>query len=246
MTARPGLAALFADDRRGELTSRLVALALAALAHVAIFCDGFAGPIPREPPPKVTEVELAPPPPPPPPPPREEPARDAPAPAPNRTAPRPVARAGRLVAARSDAPAARSADAVDFVTDPEGKSYGIGVVARGGTLDRAPPAPISSPAGEGSIGAENLSRAARLEEADPCAGMYPLDAKVDGGFATASVVVRPEGQVGSVSIVSETPAGEGFGRAARACLARKTFAPARDREGKAVSAAITVRVRFTR
>jgi hypothetical protein len=63
----PGLAALYADDRRGDLTARTVAIALAALAHLAVLYDGFAGvaPAPHEPPPKVTEIELAPPPPPP-------------------------------------------------------------------------------------------------------------------------------------------------------------------------------------
>jgi outer membrane biosynthesis protein TonB len=148
---------------------------------------------------------------------------------------------------------------VDFVTDPDGKSFGSGVVARGGTLDRGtvatnvapsrPPAVVRGPARPGAdavTAPENLSRAARLDEPNPCAGFYPRSASADSGQVTLSLVVRPGGRLASAAVVSETPPGEGFGAAARACLADKTFAPALDRAGNAVTAALSLRVRFTR
>ncbi len=240
--------------------TRWIAIGFAAVLHAGLFTAVAQLPVVREAPPKITEVELAPPPPEPPPPPKpEEPEKVAEPPVKERAAaPPPVARAGNVLTARSDTPAA--ADAVDFVTDPEGKSFGSGIVARGGTLDHgsvptplAPRGPTTVRGASGAAGGgdgvttpENLSRAARLDEANPCAGFYPRTASADVGQVTLAVVVRATGELASSVVVSETPAGEGFGAAARACLARKTFAPAADKQGRAVTAALALRVKFTR
>jgi TonB family protein len=60
------------------------------------------------------------------------------------------------------------------------------------------------------------------------------------------VVVQAEGRVTRVTIARESPAGEGFGQAARACLLSKRFTPGADRAGRAVAASTAVRVHFTR
>jgi protein TonB len=63
---------------------------------------------------------------------------------------------------------------------------------------------------------------------------------------TLTVVVRADGGVSSASVVSESPAGQGFGKAARACIQRKRFEPSLDRSGTAVAAATTIKLRFVR
>lgn len=207
-------------------------------------------------PPRVTEVELAPPPPAPPiaepPPASDDPV--AATPLSTRAAPA-AARAGALVTAKTDTPTAAKDELVDFVTDPNG-TYGSGVVARGGTADhgalgaavgRVGNVPAGgSKAGPSLVSASNLSRRATLREDNACAGFYPSEARDDGGTATVTVVVRADGSVLSTSIVSETPAGQGFGKAARARLQGKRFQPSLDRVGVAVDAATTIRLRFVR
>jgi len=257
---RIGLSEALRGLSQGDRGTRWIAVGFAAVLHAGLFTAVAQLPVVALAPPKVTEVELAPPPPEPPTPPKaEQPEKVEEAPAKERaSAPPPVARAGNVLTARSDTPA--PADAVDFVTDPEGKSFGSGIVARGGTLDRAAiPAPLAprgpttvrgasggTGGGDGVTAPENLSRAARLDEANPCAGYYPRTASADVGQVTLALVVRATGELGSSVVVSETPAGEGFGAAARACLARKTFSPASDKQGRAVTAALALRVKFTR
>lgn len=256
--------------------SSSVAFVIAAALHLGI--AGLAARLPARaplpPPPVVTELDLAPvPPPPPPPPPQEEPKPDpapvvAKAPIPNNAPPPPpaAARAGALLTAKEDpAKPAKPSDApVDFVTDPNGQSFGGGVVARGGTADfgvtgavaggkgdkpapatTAPPAP-PGPRGDAIVPASDLSRGAKLEEADACRGFYPAGAEADSAVVTLTVVVRPGGDVQSVSVASESPAGQGFGGAARRCIQSKRFSPALDKEGKAVLSAAPLRVRFSR
>jgi hypothetical protein len=52
--------------------------------------------------------------------------------------------------------------------------------------------------------------------------------------------------VSSVSVLSESPAAEGFGDAARACLAAQRFVPPLDRAGRPTRTATQVRIHFTR
>jgi protein TonB len=231
--------------------------------HAALAFGTSFSPVPASPPTIVSEIELAPPPPPPPPEPEEAtPPKEEPAPSPPRAAaaapppPRAAARAGAIVAA--DPATKGSEDLVDFVTDPMGTSYGSGVVARGGTAEHStggrprvvssPPAPAATTArsGDGIAPAASLSRAARLQGDDPCRGFYPNEATADSGSAAISLVVLPSGQVVRASVASETPAGQGFGAAARRCLTAASFSPALDKSGQTVTAAVTVSVRFTR
>lgn len=212
---------------------------------------------------RVTTVELTPPPPPADPEPEkvapleptEEPrstAHAAPASAPR------AARAGALMAAKETAPSAKQEELVDFVTDPNGTTYGSGVVARGGTADHgergaiargvgnAPARNVSPAPGEGLALVSNLSRRAALEASNPCAGFYPSEASADSGAVTLTLVVRGDGGVASAAVVSEMPAGQGFAKAARSCMQQQRFEPALDKSGNAVAAATTIKVRFTR
>lgn len=223
--------------------------------------------------PIVTEIDLAPlppAPPPPPPPVEEKPASPQPEPtsptAPTLKAAAPVApmaaRAGALLTARDDAPKTTASEApVEFVTDPNGTSYGGGVVARGGTSDfgekganatgtpsataaTTPIAPARKP--DDIVAPGDLSRQAKLSGDDACRGFFPAAASVDSALVTVALVVRANGAVSTASVVSETPPGQGFGAAARSCMLSSRFAAALDREGKSVTSATTVRVRFTR
>jgi protein TonB len=168
----------------------------------------------------------------------------------------PAARAGALMTAHETAP---DRDAlVDFVTDPAGTSYGSGVVARGGTAERgvlgATPGGVGAPSRQTAVpvGAEplaavaSLSRRAVLLAQNPCAGFYPSEASADSGAVTLTLVVRADGRVSSALVVSESPGGEGFGKAARACVEAQHFEPSLDREGRAVAAATTIKLRFSR
>jgi TonB family protein len=168
-----------------------------------------------------------------------------------------AARAGALLTAKEDHAAAPDDSPVDFVTDPQGTSYGAGVVARGGAADFGVRGATASGVGQvpallpvarddGITPAANLSRAARLTEADACRGYYPSEASVDEATAVINVVVKANGDVASAAVVSESPQGQGFGRAARTCLATKRFAAAQDRRGQEVTARATIRVRFSR
>lgn len=208
------------------------------------------------------EVELASkpaPPPPPPPAPAPEPAAPEPAHTAART-PHPGARAaapaaaGKLVGAQG--PTSDDDAPLDFVNDPNGGAYGFGVVSRGGTgtgegkaeVAAAPPVvPAAPPRTVPAIAsADDLSEKPRLRVEDPCRGFYPASALVDSASAVVRVVVEASGTVRDVSIVSESPAGEGFGAAARQCLRQQRFSAARDREGRSVATATTIRVRFER
>jgi hypothetical protein len=60
------------------------------------------------------------------------------------------------------------------------------------------------------------------------------------------VRVERDGAVRSVSVDRESPAGHGFGFAARDCLLSKRFTPALDRAGAEVAVVSPVTVRFSR
>jgi TonB family protein len=162
------------------------------------------------------------------------------------------ARAGKVLTAGE---ADEAGDPVSFVSDPEGRTYGGGVVARGGVADRSTeavrPAPEPAPEprssqGDGLTPASDLSRRPTLEGDDPCHGFFPSRADRDEGHVTLMVVVQPTGAVGSLAVLAETPRGEGFGEAARACLASRKFTPALDRGGRPTRTAMQVRIHFTR
>jgi hypothetical protein len=241
-------------------------MALALGVHGAAFAASERRALPASPNILPLEVELAPAPEPAPsemPEPEEEPLRAEPiAPVQAKAAPRLVATAAPAIAAAAKVGALLtsgetmdSSEPVAFLSDPNGGTYGSGVVAHGGTADHgtgrvitaeAPPSLPSRPSGDEVTPAANLSRPPSLEEADACRGFFPREAVVDVGKVDLIDIVQPSGRVKTVNIARETPAGEGFGAAARTCLLAKRFAPAMDRAGRAVTAQTAVRVHFTR
>jgi hypothetical protein len=214
------------------------------------------------------EVEILPPEPPPAPaktaePPPEptpvSPATKAAAPSTPRSAPA-AARAGAALTAKADAPAAQQPDApFDFTSDPNGTSYGAGVVAVGGKADfgakgaertgqgaTPAPAPVAHGGGDGLVPVANLSRKPRLDESDPCRGYFPRSATDDDARVSLHVVIDKGGRIASTVVLSEDPPGQGFGAAAKVCLRTKQLTPALDRDGNPAATAIRINLRFTR
>ncbi|HEY8946357.1 MAG TPA: hypothetical protein VIM73_19030 [Polyangiaceae bacterium] len=170
------------------------------------------------------------------------------------------ARAARVVTAPEHAPPEQRAETpIDFVSDPNARVYGAGVVARGGTGASGRPGASTGAvsgsverAGAGGLGvgglvpASDLSRPPRLNERDPCRGFFPQNTLEDSARATVLVVVTKSGAVSSVRVIGETPRGQGFGAAARSCMLSKRFEPALDRAGSAAATSLRVNVRFNR
>jgi len=209
------------------------------------------------------EMEFVAPPEPPPPPPEVAPPEEPKAVATRAVAPAApaAARAGALHTAKADvAPAQQQEEAVDFTTDPHGASYGGGVVAVGGTAafgavgaravpegGKTPGAPLTArPVGDALTPASDLSRKPRLPGGDPCHGFFPRTAQDDVGDVSVMVTIGKSGRVSQTRLVSESPSGQGFGAAARTCLASQNFVPALDRDGNPAATAIRVNLRFSR
>ncbi len=248
-----------ASRRRGLVVAGWV-LALASHAAAAVLFANHheTAAVERTPPPVDVEFVTSPPPPPPaaeeaPP----EPAKAATTPA--AAAPPAAARAGALhLASAAAAPAQQAEQAVDFTTDPNGASYGGGVVAVGGTAAfGAPSARVTAVAGTAPLApprpvadaltpASDLSRKPQLPGSDPCRGFFPGAARDDEGSVAVMVTIGKTGRVMNTQLMSENPPGQGFGGAARTCLANQHFIPAQDREGNVAATAIRVNLRFSR
>jgi hypothetical protein len=176
------------------------------------------------------------------------------APRPAANPPPRAASAGKVGALLTAGEAADSADPVAFLSDPNGGVYGSGVVAHGGRAAQGS-GPLPGPAvadapsqntADAVTPAADLTRAPSLDAADACRGFFPTEAAVDTAKVDLIVVVQASGRVASVSIARESPAGEGFGAAARACLLSQRFTPGKSRAGRAVTASASVRLHFTR
>jgi hypothetical protein len=144
----------------------------------------------------------------------------------------------------------------DFTSDPRSASFASGVVAVGGTgthgLEgaqlggRGTEPRREPPHGDGLTAAADLSQTPKLRVADPCRGFFPSSAHDDVATAVVRLVVNREGAVTSASVLSETPSGQGFGVAARACMLEQKLNPALDRQGRPAATAVNVNVRFSR
>lgn len=221
-------------------------------------------PAPRAPAP--LELELAPPEPraPEPPPvalptPEPRPAERLPVAKAAAPAPEP-AHVGALVTAKADpTPSAKADEPVDFTNDPGALGFGSGVVAIGGKAQvgaaRALPGPRAA-SGAGGVApratgdaltpASDLSQKPSLGESDPCRGYFPAGASDDVASAAVLVTIGKSGAVSGVQLLSESPPKQGFGAAARTCMASKRFSPGLDRDGNRAATAIRVNIRFVR
>jgi hypothetical protein len=176
-------------------------------------------------------------------------------------APPEPARAGALITAKDDPVKTPAADEpVDFTNDPSVLGFGSGVVAVGGKAQvglaharpttAAPSTGVNGvaprPTGEALTAASDLSRKPALGESDPCRGYFTSRATDDVASASVMVTIGKSGAVSNVRVVSESPAGQGFGAAARTCMGGKRFSPGLDRDGNPTATAIRVNVRFMR
>jgi hypothetical protein len=248
-------------QQASDTSSWLLSIAIACTLHgacVVYFASERAAELSK---PKLKELEvtmLDPEPPPPAPPLPQpvtpEPEKPARAERAKAAAPPSPARAGALLTTPEEpTPSPASDEPVRFVTDPNGRGYGSGMVARGGTADRAehavpvPLAPSPAPAAKpGLVFAERLSRQPSLGAHDPCRGFFPQGAQTNRGEVSVIATVRDQGSVVRTEIESETPLAQGFGAAARACLAKQRFEPALDDAGRPTAARTRVRITFAR
>jgi len=225
-------------------------VALATLLHVSVLALGPTGGsdaavarVTQE-----TIVELAPPPPPTP----VEPAAPVETPKPTRKAP--VAKAQEPAAARAGALMTATADAagddepVAFVTDPNGQGYGSGIVAKGGTADIGTGRRVGPPVPKvGAPAAPAMARPAKLSGGgDVCRGFFPATATDDAATVAVQVSISANGRVTQTVVLSETPAGQGFGAATKSCLDAAKFEPAEDGEGTPMTSTLRFTVRFVR
>ncbi len=240
--------------RDEELEIFPFALALALGAHLVVAWLTPSHDDLPEPPPAPLEVVLDErPSPPPKPEPVPEPVRPEAVPAVRRAVAPAKAAAPRLMTAEPAA-AATAADApIDFVSDANGDSHGFGVVSRGGTstgegAKAAATAAVASsaPLAPELAGPGDLSERPHLLVDDPCRGFFPGSANADSATAVVRVVIEASGKVRAVTRVEETPAGQGFGAAARQCMRAQRFSMPRDHDGRAVATATTIRVHFER
>lgn len=239
----------------------IVALGAHVLAAGLALAEHAPTPLPAPP----LEVELMEPeaPPPPPPPvatPPEPPLEHAPTPRAAAAPPEPARAAALLTAKEDPAPSPKADEPVDFTNDPTLVGFGSGVVAVGGKaqngvkgaqLSSASPSSgtrglAPRPAGDALTPASDLSRKPGLAEANPCSGFFPSAAEDDVANAAVMVTIGKSGAVSNVQLLSESPANQGFGAAARTCMAAKRFSPGLDRDGKPTATAIRVNIRFTR
>lgn len=239
--------------------------AVALGAHLLAAALALSEGRPAPPPPSPLEVELSQPEPPPPPPvvtppPVPEPPPEHVVTPKAAAAPPEPARVGALMTAKEDPTPSKAADEpVDFTNDPSLVGFGSGVVAIGGKaevgLKNAQPgvAPaatgtrgVAKAVGETLTPASDLSRKPGLGESDPCRGFFPPGAADDVATTAVLVTIGKSGAVSSVQLLSESPPKQGFGAAARSCLAGKRFTPGLDRDGRPTATAIRVNIRFTR
>lgn len=204
------------------------------------------------PPPEVKEPEPAP-----------EPTKVAQAEIKQEAAPPPAAaKVGSLLTAPDDSKNDPDEGAVKFLSDENGNEYGSGVAALGGTADvgKLGAKKNGTEGGNGGGGgggtgpgtqtktapAVDMSRAASLAIDNPCKGFFPSDADDDTARVQVLVTVRPDGGVEKVTVMSEDPKGQGFGKAARTCLVAARFNAALGKDGKPVGATQQFNIRFTR
>jgi periplasmic protein TonB len=211
------------------------------------------------------DIDLTEPPPPPPPPPAPDPEPEPPPPTPPAAAAPPTdapppppaaAEAGKVLTQDPDPNEPVDLTGDGFVSGT-GDRFAGGVTASNGTskdavrdlraqpqgVGKAPPGPVATaPTGP------DLSRAA-----SPLGGSwndceFPAEADIEGidsAVVQLTVTVGANGRAKAVAILRDP--GNGFGQSARSCAFRKTFNPALDRAGTAITMTTApFTVRFTR
>jgi periplasmic protein TonB len=196
---------------------------------------------PPEPPPEEPE------------PPKVEPKPAAPKPEPRPEAPEPpapaAAQAGRVLTAEPDPDEPVDLTGTTFVQG-NADSYAGGVTAASGTATRAVREQTARadgvPGGTGKApaAAVDRSRAAGIVERNWDCPFPPEADRINFQQVNVAVTVSAQGKALDVQVLGNP--GFGFGRAAQRCAWSKTYVPALDSSGAAVSTTISIVVNFTR
>jgi hypothetical protein len=91
-----------------------------------------------------------------------------------------------------------------------------------------------------------VRRPGLLAQRNPCSGYFPVRANADHGQVQLSVHVDAAGHARADRLLLESPRGQGFGQAARACASALHFAPAVDAHGMPVKGVAKLELRFDR
>jgi protein TonB len=202
-----------------------------------------------------------------PPPPEPPPPEPAPAPV-VKQAPKPVEEDPYKNLAPTPAKAAKVLTAEPKPDDPvelptivsgEGTALG-GMQSAAGTGERITMAKAANingtPGGRGSVVApppppppptEDKSRPVGLAGSASWNCPFPPEAdadQIDRAVVGVSVTVRADGSAASISVVNDP--GHGFGRAAKSCALARSYKPALDRSGTAITTTATINVHFNR
>jgi hypothetical protein len=154
--------------------------------------------------------------------------------------------AGPLLTTVATTPSAD--EPVRFVSDPNGRGYASGVVARATTPAPVPatPPPALPRAADAITPESELQRPPGLIGGDGCRSEFPRRASADVGQVRAIAIIDAAGAMTRLELESETPRAQGFGAAARACLSHQRFAPALDKHGLPARARLRVTLHFAR
>ena len=109
---------------------------------------------------------------------------------------------------------------------------------------------LGANAADGGSGAGAAGRGGRgpilMAFANPCAGYFPSGAAVRHGEVEVEVEVGEDGRTAHTRVQVESPRGEGFASAARACASHLRFTPAQSEGGVAVRGRARLRLNFDR
>jgi hypothetical protein len=140
-----------------------------------------------------------------------------------------------------------SIDPVDRAQQPDPRAIAIarsGFVGSGDGSEFGPPGRAKL---AGNPRSAATGRRPRLKSSwNPCSNVFPSEATADYGTVTIALAVSSSGAAALPHVLSESPVGQGFGQAARACAAQLHFHPAVDVTGVAVTSNSVVRLKFAK
>lgn len=170
--------------------------------------------------------------------------------------PPPVAAEAAKILAANDDPN-EPVDLTDSFVTGNGETYAGGVTQAQGTSKTAVTSRNASaqgqPGGTGTNAASqqvatvDKSRPLTLAGSSDWTCPFPAESdqdQIDDAFVTVSVTVDASGRATSANVLQDP--GHGFGREARACAMRQSYAAALDRDGTPVGATKSFRIHFER
>ena len=117
-------------------------------------------------------------------------------------------------------------------------------LAAAGDVNEAASAASTGASGQGLVASRPVRRPRLL--AGSCDGFFPPRAQAAHGEVEVTVRVDATGHAELGAVLKVAPSGDGFARAARACVSKLRFSPARDASGSATLGEAKLRLRFDR